>query len=174
MIAVDVDWSQSHCGVILCTREQTVESMPEVEPILDDLYGERSAFWNDKLIDVKVHMLMPGQFPCIPNWHRDFMPRDLDGKRIRAKAAPDLMYAWMSGPPLTEYRVGNQTKKWTPREWHRFTQATVHRGTASAINCWRCFIRVIPHKFVHPTSAHLIGQQRRHSQVYVDSKKFTW
>lgn len=33
----DIDWTQSHCGVMLCSFEKTKELMPEVLPILDEL-----------------------------------------------------------------------------------------------------------------------------------------
>jgi hypothetical protein len=33
----DIDWSQSHNGVMLCSFEKTIELMPEVKPILDEL-----------------------------------------------------------------------------------------------------------------------------------------
>ncbi len=32
--------------------------------------------WDDILIDSRVHMLMPGMFPCIPGWHHDDVPRE--------------------------------------------------------------------------------------------------
>ncbi len=30
--------------------------------------------WEDCLIDSRVHMLMPGMYPCIPGWHHDDVP----------------------------------------------------------------------------------------------------
>lgn len=30
---------------------------------------------SDVLIDTRVHMLMPGWYPCIPGWHHDAVPR---------------------------------------------------------------------------------------------------
>jgi hypothetical protein len=30
---------------------------------------------NDIIIDSRVHMLMPGWYPCIPGWHHDDVPR---------------------------------------------------------------------------------------------------
>lgn len=41
------------------------------------------------VVDTKVHMLMPGMCPAIPNWHSDGVPR---GVRLRPedKAAPDI------------------------------------------------------------------------------------
>lgn len=31
--------------------------------------------WDDAIIDTRVHMLMPGMYPCIPGWHHDDVPR---------------------------------------------------------------------------------------------------
>lgn len=31
--------------------------------------------WNEVVIDSRVHMLMPGMYPCIPGWHHDDVPR---------------------------------------------------------------------------------------------------
>lgn len=176
----DIDWSKSHCGVILCTYDETVRLMPEVKPILDELPNtDKSAdFWVDKLIDVKVHMLMPGQFPCIPNWHVDFRPRGEDGKVVKGWS-PDYrpMYLWLSGPPLTLYK-GQGEQPDLPaiaQTWHPFWQADLHRGQASEEHCWRCFIRVIPRDFVatHAVSS-VRGTVRRHCQVYLDASSFTW
>ena len=131
--------------------DRTVHLMPEVEPILADLWPIYSTNWDDKLVDVKVHMLMPGQFPCIPNFHRDFMPRDGEGARCAGEPSPDPMYMWISGAPLTEYIDKDTGRIYTKpaMKWHTFFQADVHRGAASEEHTWRCFIRVIPKHFVH-------------------------
>ncbi len=170
------DWSKSHCGVMLCDVWRTIRLMPEVEPILAQLCPVKFKWWREKLIDVKVHMLMPGQFPCIPNWHRDFLPRGADGQ-IDPDGAPseEQMWMWMSGPPLPWYivqKTGRIVAK-PANKWHSFTQADVHRGTASEEHTWRCFIRVIPASFIHGTTTN-VGTLRRHSQVYLDSEKFSW
>lgn len=73
-----------------------------------------------------------------------------------------------------QYRENGEIKEWSPLQWHGFTQATAHRGQASEEHCWRCFIRVIPARFVHSMAAHIVGTQRRHTQVYLDASKFTW
>lgn len=41
------------------------------------------------VVDVKVHMLMPGMSPAIPGWHTDGVPRSSDGNP-RGDQAPDL------------------------------------------------------------------------------------
>ena len=67
----NIDWTKQHCGVHQASFEQLVELMPDLECIKDS-FPENV---NDFTWDVKVHMLMPNQFPCIPNWHFDNVPR---------------------------------------------------------------------------------------------------
>lgn len=158
---------------MLCSFEQAYTLMPEVKPILDELLPELELPVSDYVIDVKIHMLMPNQYPCIPNWHFDFMPRDSKGDRVPAKASPLKMYIWLSGSPLTLYK--NESGEFTKpaQQWHSFTQKDLHRGQMSEEHTWRCFIRVIPKEFVHTTTTN-VGQVRRHTQVYCDSRKFKW
>ena len=178
-MAHEVDWTKSHNGLMLCRRNQVDDLMPEIVPILDDLAiwvpEQELNFWHDKLIDVKVHMLMPGQYPCIPNWHRDFTPRK-GMERIEGWKAPEddpKMYMWLSGGPLTEYRIDEDVTIFKPaQQWHEFTRNCMHRGTKSEEHQWRCFIRIIPDVFVHSHQMNA-GQIRRHSQVYL-SEKFRW
>lgn len=168
-----VDWSKSHCGVMLCTFAQTIELMPEVKPILDELIPHLQFDASTYLVDVKVHMLMPGEFPCIPNWHRDFVPRDENKTRLPHLVSGEQMYIWVSGEPYTEFLKEDGAKALPHTEWKSFTQNDVHRGVESKIHTWRCFIRVIPAKFVHPGTIN-VGTLRRHSQVYLDAAKFKW
>ena len=147
----NIDWSGSHCGVMLCSFDETIKLMPEVKPILGTLMPHLELSPNEYVVDVKVHHLMPGQYPCIPNWHRDFIPRDHDLKQIREDMSDEKMYIWVSGEPETEWINKPKT-----------------------IDTWRCFIRVIPKKFIHSTTIN-IGQLRRHLQVYIDEpNKFRW
>ena len=171
----NIDWSQSHNGVMLCSFEKTVELMPEVSPILDEVIPQLQYSKDYYLIDVKIHMLMPKQFPCIPNWHRDFVPRDENLKRdFKCDLGDDKMYMWVSGAPLTLYRNkdGSEYTK-PPKVWNSFTRHDIHRGTASEIHTWRCFIRVIPAHFVHSTTIN-VGKLRRHTQIYLNAEKFNW
>lgn len=49
-------------------------------PITNLILDEMPFTWNhqDLIIDTRVHMLMPGWFPCIPGWHHDDVPRSLN------------------------------------------------------------------------------------------------
>lgn len=170
-----IDWSKSHCGVMLCSFAQTVELMPEVTPILEEVVPMLELPIEDYLVDVKVHMLMPEQFPCIPNWHYDFMPRDENGERCEGEASDQKMYMWLSSAPLTLYKDRETGEEFTKpaQQWHTFTQKDLHRGQVAEEHVWRCFIRVIPKHFVHSVTKN-VGTVRRHCQVYLDSRKFRW
>ena len=169
----DIDWTKSHNGVMLCTFDKTYELMPEVKPILEELKPLLELDEDQYLVDVKIHMLMPGQFPCIPDFHFDFMPRDAQGKRTPGKADPRKMYMWLSGAPLREYKDKDGLHQKPAQQWHEFSQKSYHRGTECNEYTWRCFIRVIPKDFVHTVTLN-VGEIRRHTQVYLDSKNFYW
>lgn len=140
--------------------------MPELKDILDKAPLDPTEKY---VVDVKVHMLMPGQWPCIPNWHYDNVPRDEELKqRFDLIDTSKLMFLWLSGPPLTEF----ENKIVRPRTWIRFTQKDKHRGTMSDIHTWRIFIRLTPEPLLKPASPD--KWLRRHSQVYLDASKFTW
>lgn len=171
---MDQDWSKSHNGIMLCTFEQTRKLMPEVMPMLDELIPHLEHDVDEYVVDVKVHLLMPGEYPCIPNWHLDFVPRDEDRKKIPSQITGDKMYLWVSGAPYTEFKkdpVRIETGEFT---WTEFTQRDLHRGVKSEIHTWRCFIRVIPRKFIHPFTLN-VGTVRRHTQVYIEEPDlFRW
>ena len=176
-----IDWSKSHNGVMLCDIQKAYELMPEIKPIIEELVnsGKLEFDADEYVVDVKVHMLMPDQYPCIPNWHCDFVPRD---KELRLR--PDLitgekMYLWVSGEPRTEFRNPPNKINTGNYEWVEFTQKDSHRGVKSTIRTWRCFIRLTPKRLIvdRPTGnkddSHR-GELRRHSQVYLDAKNFNW
>lgn len=168
------DWSKSHCGLMLCTIKQTREMMPEVMPIVEELIPHLEHAPEDYLVDVKVHMLMPGEYPCIPNWHCDFVPRDEKLKKLPKQITDDKMYLWVSGEPRTEFLQPPNKIITENYEWVEFDQHDTHRGIKSKIHTWRCFIRLIPKWFVHPTTIN-VGTIRRHSQVYIeDPNHFRW
>lgn len=164
-----IDWTKQHCGVMEATPAQLVELMPDLAPLLDTFPENPHDFhW-----DVRVSMLMPGQWPAIPNWHFDHIPRkggrtstERDWKAVR----PELpMYMWLSGAPFTEFKDGREVKAET---WVRFTQLDSHRAVAATEHCWRGFVRAVHHG-IHARDPNL-PLLRRHSQVYLDSSSFAW
>lgn len=65
--------------------------------------------WPEILIDSRVHMLMPGMYPCIPGWHHDDVPRSRgDGQpnyEAPAYRAEHCMALW-GDCSLTEFALG--------------------------------------------------------------------
>jgi len=116
------DWSKSHNGLMLCSYEQTVEKMPEVVPMIDELIPFLEYGIDDYVVDVKIHMLMPGEYPCIPNWHTDFVPRDKDLKQQPEKISGEKMYLWCSGHPHTEFKNRFKKIQTGEYEWVEFDQ----------------------------------------------------
>ena len=163
----NLDWKKQHCGVHRASFMQLFESMPCVADLVSQDFPEDV---NNFTWDVKVHMLMPNQFPCIPNWHFDNIPRvnnEQDWNQVRT----DLpMYLWISGEPLTEFKNKGTIK---PKKWVRFTQKDEHRGTMSNDFQWRGFIRATHKDILAPNNSG-VDVTRRHSQVYLDSSNFSW
>ena len=159
----EIDWSKQHCGVHQAPIEKVYELMPDLAPILDSFPDKYPDFtW-----DVKVHMLMPNQYPCIPNWHCDFVPRINGIQRFDLVKPEYPMYLWVSNGPLTQFKHGYIQ----PRKWVRFTQLDEHRGIAASEFGWRCLIRATHKEIQKPKES---GWLRRHSQVYVDAETYQW
>ena len=165
----NIKWNKQHCGVHQATFKQLIELMPDLECI-KETFPENV---NDFTWDVKVHMLMPSQFPCIPNWHYDNVPR-VNNEQDFSLIKPDKpMYLWISNEPLTEFRKGSENWFIKPKTWTKFTQEDEHRGTMSEKFCWRGFIRAT-HKDILPANKNGLNPLRRHSQVYLDASNFSW
>lgn len=161
-----IDWSLQVNGVHRASFDDMVKVMPDLACIKESFPEDV----NDFTWDVKVHMLMPNQFPCIPNWHFDNVPR-VNNKQDFDKVDSSLpMYLWISGEPLTEFRNGGLI---APRTWKRFTQKDEHRGTMAKDFTWRGFVRATHNKILaaNPSGESVV---RRHSQVYLDSNNFSW
>lgn len=162
----EIDWSKQHCGVHQAPITEVVKLMPDIAKS-NILATFPDDVWNFTW-DIKVHMLMPRQYPCIPNWHVDNIPR-VNGMQRFDLAKPDLpMYCWISGAPLTQFETGYLE----PKKWHRFTQKDSHRGTMASEFCWRAFIRATHTDIQKPKAGDWL---RRHCQVYIDSAEtYKW
>lgn len=163
----NIDWSKSHCGIKKAPFAALAALMPEVLPILETFPNNPEDFtW-----DVKVHLLMPRQYPCIPHWHQDNVPRVNGVQRHDLCDPNDPMYLWVSGAPLTQFKHGYvQAQK-----WHLFNQMDEHRGSPAAEFGWRCFIRATHQSIYLPTKTDRMDDYlRRHSQVYLDSETYQW
>lgn len=159
----DIDWSKQHNGVHQAPISALRKLMPDLSDLLDTFPDDASKFtW-----DVKVCMLAPNQYPCIPGWHVDNVPR-IDGiQRFEMVRLDFPMYLWISGSPLTQFKHGFVT----PKKWIRFTQADEHRGTISSEFSWRGFIRASHVDILPPKKEDWL---RRHSQIYLDAETFQW
>ena len=164
------DWSKMDCGLFHTPFLVACKLKPEINDILWGLSGAVDNFMPENwVIDLKVHMLMPNQYPCIPNWHYDFVPRDDDNVQDFSQITDMSMYLWASGDPLPEFKDGREVK---PKSWVEFKQMDMHRGTLSKDFCWRGFIRAWP-RWICPAAENRMWY-RRHSQVYLDAEDFTW
>lgn len=180
------------CGLFRAPLYRAAELLPE----LADLYETAPVeIPQDFEIDVKIHMLMRGQYPCIPNWHCDNVPR-IEGRLRYDLAEPDPgMFVWISGPPQTQFLARElelddapgthgdladmlenrypDAPRMTigPNTWYRFDRLTPHRGRQVQESCWRIFARLTP-KSITPQRP-VLSQIRRHAQVYLPSN-FHW
>ena len=164
-----MDWTKQHCGLHQASFDQVKSLMPDVLPILGSFPENKLDFtW-----DIKVHMLMPNQYPCIPNWHFDNVPRVNNAQDFSLVRTDLPMYLWVSGEPTTEFRKDGKTWKIPCKTWVKFTQEDEHRGSMSNTFTWRGFIRAT-HKDIMPQNKAGHNPLRRHSQVYLDSSNFSW
>lgn len=159
----NIDWSKQHCGVHQADYSKVLELMPDLGPVLFTFPDNRHNF----TFDIKIHMLFPGQYPCIPNWHTDFVPRENGIQRFDL-CKPNLpMYLWLSGGPLTQFKHGFVEAQ----KWVRFTQLDEHRGLPSGEFTWRCFIRAVHKDICPPKQSDWL---RRHCQVYLNAETYQW
>lgn len=157
-----IDWSKQHCGVHQSSFGEALELMPDLREVLNTFpENPRNFTW-----DIKVHMLMPMQYPCIPNWHYDNIPRK-NGIQTFEIGLLRPMYLWISGPPLPQFKHGFLLAG----SWHRFTQRDLHRGVAASDFGWRGMIRAT-HKYIMAPKEG--DKLRRHSQVYLDANDYKW
>jgi hypothetical protein len=94
LFSADVRFALEHGGLI--TRE-----------FISRLPGD---WYKDYIIDSRVHMLMPGWYPCIPGWHLDDVPRTRpDGQPDHAHPAykASNIMAIVGDASITEFIKGN-------------------------------------------------------------------
>lgn len=187
------------CGLFRATFDECVRFTPEFAPLL---LSCPVGNLDDYEFDIKVHMLMTDQFPCIPNWHCDNVPRAVYPTHDYAAAAQreDFpMLLWLSNGPHTEflaepmtmphvpkdhaevadfihahmqYQPNPITRFLPPQQWAEFSSVAPHRGVASEEHQWRVFVRAT-HKSVLPDRPK-VHPVRRHCQVYLDTNAFAW
>lgn len=165
MNPLNIDWSQQHCGVRKADPANLIRLMPDLAGLIETFPDNPEKFsW-----DVKVHLLMPRQYPCIPHWHTDNVPRVNGIQRFEQCDLSLPMYLWLSGSPLTQFTHGYVK----PRVWHRFNQADQHRGSPAAEHGFRGFVRAT-HRSIVECYSDPADMPRRHTQVYLDAETFQW
>lgn len=97
--------------------------------------------WHSRstIVDSRVHMLMPGWYPCIPGFHHDDVPRERsDGQpeyfnpSYRSEHA---MVLYNGNICPTEFALGERTLEDVPlgsvyyKEWHPQIQLAIESGT---------------------------------------------
>ena len=98
--------SKSTCGLFRASIREAYELMPELSEVFQSFEDISVVSPYNYDIDVKIHMLMPGQYPCIPNWHCDNVPRNemkaLEYSKVNVDPLDD-MFIWISNGPHTEF-----------------------------------------------------------------------
>ena len=200
-ILKEVNLSNQYCGLFRCPLEEAHKILPDLTDLFNDAndmllnQGHYPDQWE---VDLKIHMLMKGQYPCIPNWHCDNVPRvngDTQYTLIKEDTLP--MYLWLSDSPTTEFLKHNynvkglipkghgelaeyvhknsnaiETVKAPTQTWISMDQSTPHRGTQAQDNGWRVFVR-LTHKSIAPVRP-VNNYIRRHCQVYLNPETFSW
>tara|TARA_R110000851_G_scaffold145703_1_gene285284 strand:- start:101 stop:763 length:663 start_codon:yes stop_codon:yes gene_type:complete len=198
----NVNLSNQYCGLFRCPLEESYKLLPDLTDLFNDANdmllneGHNPDEWE---MDLKIHMLMKDNFPCIPNIHSDNVPR-VEGKTrydLIEKNTPP-MYLWLSSNPTTEFLANSwNTKGFIPethgelaeyvrdqfskglgmkpapaQTWISFDQQTPHRGTQAQENTWRVFVR-LTHNSITPVRP-VDNYIRRHCQVYLNPETFSW
>ena len=183
-----------HCGLFRAPLHLSASLMPTMGALIASAPVENP---EDYELDIKVHMLMAGQFPCIPNWHTDMVPRDETGVRFdQIDQANPPMLIWISDGPETEFlarplempipgshielarflqhpSTQPMTQLIQPNVWWSMDQQTPHRGTQAKRAGWRVFARLTHRSMVHPRRS-TMSVLRRHARVYLDAAAFGW
>lgn len=187
-----------YCGLFRCPLVLAESYIPELKELYDSAPVENKEEWE---LDLKIHMLMKDQYPCIPNWHCDNVPRvEGETRYDLIKEGTPSMYLWLSDNPTTQFL--NQEYLWEfedvtshdvlakkimehkdniernvfksapPQTWISIDQTTPHRGTIALENGWRVFAR-LTHKSITPVRP-VNNYIRRHCQVYLNANTFSW
>ncbi len=154
---------------------------------------------DDLVIDSRVHMLMPGWYPCIGGWHQDDVPRTtptgqpnhldtqnvaehlmglVNGDICPTEFINDVVN--VSNPDIntTIFEVWDKEisakdfyiiKKARSGVYIEFNSSTFHRGTEAVGNGWRWFIRVSRKT---TRTQRITNEIRKQVQIYM--AKISW
>jgi len=163
---------------------------------LIDAFGGTVDLEKDCIVDSRITLCQKGQYPSIPGWHCDFVPRP--------KGQPDLslvsdkvrhymiVLADKEGHSCTEFLMNafeceidennvwqsldDECKALQPRgfqikegELLSFSQLDVHRAVPATCGGWRIFMRLTTGLALEP-----VNEIRTQVQVYVPMNKAGW
>ena len=119
-------------------------------PITQDFLNELPHEWRQcrevpLVIDSRVHMLMPGWYPCIPGWHHDDVPRTRsDGQPNYApgQCRSEHIMALVNGDICpTEFAIGNRAfyepelGRTIYADWHKEVEHACQIGELRRLSC---------------------------------------
>lgn len=154
--------------------------------------------WYNCIIDSRVHMLMPGWWPCIPGWHHDDIPRDTPtGQPNYDNPSYEAWHRMcvFGGTSMTEFLTCESEMPKVPegetiyKNWNdeinnkypehiqkvnsgeviEFGPQDFHRGVPATTTAWRFFIRA-----TRNTKRTFKNEIRRQVQVYLPEPEAGW
>lgn len=103
-----------------------------------------SWFYADLVIDSRVHMLMPGWYPCIPGWHHDDVPRIRSDGQPEYEAPTDraehILMLVNSHLAPTEFAIGESDFGVPPvgsviyEKWHHEVQMQIFEKRLTTVS----------------------------------------
>lgn len=152
--------STDHCGLFRSPLHLAASLMPNMAELLETapIPRDERDQWE---VDIKVHMLMKGQFPCIPNWHCDNVPRpagdtryDLigstDGQRDFTANPGPPMFLWVSDSPTTEFLTRDISAARPPTSHEEVARLMIYRASSDfqriQPNAWYSMDQCTPHR----------------------------
>jgi hypothetical protein len=155
--------------------------------------------WQYLSVDSRLHMLMPGMYPCIPGWHCDDFHRP-DGKqpalaKVMHEAPSEHAAIVLGGCSLTRFvnepitvdvwtpaganvygkahalieALEPRTMQVAPGELWWFSPLSWHRGEPATARGWRYFLRITGSNHYEPRN-----ELRTQTQVYMPAPFEGW
>ncbi len=170
-------------------------------PITHSFLDSIDESWENAVVDSRVHMLMPGWFPCIPGYHHDDVARgsngqpDYDNLAYKSEHLLGLVNAEVCP---TRFAVGEcdmpKVDGIIYKQWHQevekliqsgsmstfdassgviyqFNHESFHTGTKAVMNGWRWFIRLSRNT---DRIKNITNEIRRQVQVYLEFPMEGW
>jgi hypothetical protein len=122
----------------------SVESARELGGDITRAFLDALNYWGeDGIIDTRVHMLMPGWYPCIPGWHHDDVPRSREDRQpnyVNPEYRAEHAMALINGDICpTEFAIGKCTMPDVPlgqtiyKIWNDYIVGLIEYGTLERV-----------------------------------------